>query len=70
MNMTIEETITALTLNAAAALDREKEIGSLDIGKKGDLIILDAPRYNFLSYTIGVNLVKTVVKDGYVVLDK
>lgn len=70
MNMTIEETITALTLNAAAALDREKEIGSLDVGKKGDLIILDAPRYNFLSYTIGVNLVKTVVKDGYVVLNK
>ncbi len=60
----------ASVLNAAAALDREKEIGSLDIGKKGDLIILDAPRYNFLSYTIGVNLVKTVVKDGYVVLDK
>lgn len=70
MKMTIEETITALTLNAAAAINREEEVGSLDIGKKGDVVIIDAPSYNFLSYTIGVNLVDTVIKDGHVVLSK
>ena len=69
MGMTIEETITALTLNGAAALDRADTVGSLDVGKKGDVIILDAPSYNFLSYNFGVNLVETVVKEGQVIVD-
>lgn len=70
MGMTVEETITALTLNGAAALDRADSVGSLDKGKKGDVVILDAPSYNFLSYNFGVNLVQTVIKDGEVIVDK
>lgn len=69
MGMTIEEAITALTLNGAAALDRADSIGSLDKGKNGDIIILDAPSYNFLSYNFGVNLVETVIKDGQVIVE-
>ena len=38
MNMTIEETVTAFTINGAAAIGKADEVGSLDIGKKGDLI--------------------------------
>lgn len=70
MGMTIEEVITALTINGAAAVDRADTVGSLDIGKKADVIIIDAPSYKFLSYNIGVNLVKTVVKDGKVIFEK
>ena len=66
MNMTIEETITALTINGAAALGLEKEIGSIDKDKKADLIILEYPSYKFLPYYTGVNIVETVIKNGIV----
>ncbi|MEF8837614.1 MAG: imidazolonepropionase [Candidatus Bipolaricaulota bacterium] len=64
MDMTVEETITALTLNAAAALDRADQIGSIERGKRADMIILDAPDYKHLSYHIGVNSVERVIKGG------
>lgn len=67
MNMAIEEIITALTINAACALGRESEIGSLDIGKKADIIILEYPSIDFLPYNVGVNIVETVIKNGIVV---
>ncbi len=69
MGLTPEETVTALTLNGAAAIGREKEIGSLDVGKKGDVVILKVPSYHFLSYHIGVNTVEQVVKNGQLVLN-
>lgn len=68
MKMTIEEVISALTINAAAAVNRLDTIGSLAPGKKADLIILDAVSYFHLIYHIGVNSVKTVVKNGKVVV--
>ena len=64
MEMTIEETITALTLNAAAAVGRADNLGSIEPGKQADIIILDAPDYKHLSYNIGVNLVSRVLKEG------
>ncbi|MGI6508779.1 MAG: imidazolonepropionase [Saccharofermentanales bacterium] len=67
MQLTIEETITALTLNAAAAIDRAKTIGSLEPGKKADILILDCPDYRHLSYHFAMNLVETVIKSGVVV---
>jgi imidazolonepropionase len=70
MNMSPEETLTALTLNGAAALDRAGRIGSLDVGKAGDLIILEFPSYHYIPYHVGVSCVETVVKDGTVVFDK
>lgn len=70
MGMSIEEVITALTINGAAAVGREDTVGSIDVGKLGDIIILDAPSYKFLSYNIAVNLVKTVIKKGKIVFDK
>lgn len=69
MGMTPEETVTALTLNGAAAIGREKEVGSLDVGKKGDVVILKDPSYHFLSYHIGVNTVEQVIKKGRLVMD-
>jgi imidazolonepropionase len=70
MNMSIEETITALTINGAAAIDRADQIGSIDINKKGDIVIHEFPSYKFIPYHIGVSTVETVIKDGKVVYDK
>lgn len=64
MKMTVEETIAAMTLNAAKAIDRDKEVGSLEVGKMGDAIILQYPSYKFLSYHFGMNLVDTTIKAG------
>jgi len=69
MGMTPEETITALTINGAAALDRTDTIGSLDVGKKGDVVILKESSYHFLAYHIGVNTVERVIKNGRIVID-
>jgi imidazolonepropionase len=63
MGLTVEETVTALTINGAAAIDRANKIGSIDVGKKGDLIILEYPSYNYIPYHIGVSAVEKVIKD-------
>ncbi|UCE17936.1 MAG: imidazolonepropionase [Gemmatimonadota bacterium] len=70
MRLTPAEAIAAATLNGACAVAREGAIGSLDIGKKGDIVIWDMPRYSYLPYHFGVNFVEMVIKDGKVVVDK
>lgn len=70
MNMTAEETITALTINGAAAIDQADRIGSIDVGKKGDILIHEFPSYKFLPYHIAVSTVETVIKNGEIVLNK
>ncbi len=68
--MTPDEVIRAVTINAARSMDRENEIGSLDIGKKADLIILDIPNYKYMPYHFGVDHVETVIKRGKVVYNR
>ena len=70
MNMTIEETISALTLNGAAALDLAEETGSLEVGKKGDVIILGSDNYRVLPYYVGMNCVKTTIHNGEIVYNE
>lgn len=70
MKMSIEETINGLTINAAKAIDRSDKVGSLEIGKKADVVIHDCPTYKFLAYHIGVNSVEKVIKNGKIILDK
>lgn len=70
MDLSIEEAITALTINAAAAVNRADEIGSIDIGKKADIIILEFPSYKYIPYHVGVSTVEKVIKDGKLVFDK
>ena len=69
MNIDIEEAITALTINGAAALGRADTIGSLDIGKYGDVIILKYPSYQFIPYHVGISTVEKVIKRGELVFD-
>lgn len=64
MQLSPEEAITALTINGAAAVGRADTIGSIDVGKLGDLIILEYPSYKFLPYHIGMNIVAQVIKKG------
>lgn len=66
MRLSVDEALCALTLNGAAALDLAGEIGSIEPGKRGDLVILDAPSRAFLAYHSGMNLVKTTVIGGRV----
>jgi imidazolonepropionase len=68
MKMLPAEVITALTLNAAAALGRGDRVGSIEIGKQADLIICDVPTYQHLTYHYGVNHVWKVIKSGQVVV--
>ena len=67
MGMSIEETITALTLNGAAALDIAQSTGSLEPGKEADIIILNYENYRMLPYYVGMNCVSTVISRGTVV---
>jgi imidazolonepropionase len=64
MKMTVEESLTAATLNGAYSLRMAKEIGSIEIGKRADFVLLDAPSYLHLVYHFGVNLVTAVFRDG------
>jgi imidazolonepropionase len=66
MQMTAAEAMTAATFNAACAIGVQDRVGSLEVGKQADCIILDCPNHQFLPYHFGVNLVETVVKKGYV----
>jgi len=68
LGMSIEECLVAATVNGAAALGRGADVGSLETGKQADLIILDVPSYRHLGYHFGVNPVRTVVKNGRVVV--
>jgi len=70
MAITTEEAISALTINSAAALDRADTIGSIDVGKQGDLVVLEYPSYKFIPYHVGVNTVEKVVKKGNLIFDK
>ena len=69
MNIGTEEAITALTINGAAALGRADTIGSLDVGKYGDVIILKYPSYQFIPYHVGISTVEKVIKRGELVFD-
>ncbi len=62
--MTPEEVLTAVTLNGAAAIRRADKLGSLEVGKQGDLVIWNAPDLNYICYRMGSNLVRTVIKKG------
>jgi imidazolonepropionase len=70
MKMTIEETINAVTINAAAALGISKEKGSIEIGKQADLLIFDMPDYRHLIYHFGVNVIEKVIKRGKIIYEK
>ena len=70
MKTPIIEALRALTLTAAKAIRRSHDVGSLEPGKKADLVIFDVADYRFLLQHLGVNLVSKVVKRGVVVVEE
>jgi len=64
MGLTPAQAIAAATINAAAAVDLEDHIGSIEPGKQADLLILDVDDYRHLGYRFGTNLVSKVIKRG------
>ena len=68
MKMFPEEIINAMTMNAACAINREKEIGSIEVGKKADIVVFNSKNLNYLIYHFGANAVETVIKNGKVVV--
>jgi imidazolonepropionase len=67
LKMSVEESINAVTANASYALTRDEEIGSLEVGKKMDLILCRIPHYLTLVYHFGINPIKHVIKNGKIV---
>ncbi|MDD6043901.1 MAG: imidazolonepropionase [Eubacteriaceae bacterium] len=62
-----EEILTAVTINPACAINRGDKVGTLEVGKQGDLVIWDAENFEMLCYRFGSNLAMTVIKKGMVV---
>jgi imidazolonepropionase len=69
MKMRAAEVILALTRNAAHAVGLEPEVGSLEPGKRADVLILDTKSHLTIPYHWGVNPVDCVIKDGNVVIE-
>jgi imidazolonepropionase len=67
LRMTPAEAITAATVNAAYALRRDKQIGSLGVGKLADLAIFEVADYREIPYYFGVNSCWMTIKRGVVV---
>lgn len=65
--MTPEEILTAVTINPACAINRGDKLGTLEVGKQGDLVIWNAPDMEMLCYRFGSNLAAQTVKKGILV---
>lgn len=65
-----EEILTAVTINAAAALNREHLVGTIEIGKQADLLIWDVDDFNMACYRYGSNLVDKTIKKGEVIYEQ
>jgi imidazolonepropionase len=61
LGMTPEEALLGVTRNAAAAISRERSVGTLVPGARADILVLEAPSYVDLAYHYGVNLTRTVL---------
>lgn len=70
MKMKIEEIINAVTINAAKALNREQNIGSIEIGKRADFAVFNVSDYSEIIYNVGRNLISSTVKDGEIIFQK
>jgi imidazolonepropionase len=70
MRLTPAQAIVAATINAACAIEMGDRVGSLEVGKQADVLILDVPDYRHFGYRFGSNLVQTVVKAGRIVVER
>lgn len=69
LRLTPAQAIAAATINAAAAIQRDSKIGTIEPGKQADLIVLNVDDYRHLGYRFGTNLVEIIIKRGKVYAD-
>jgi imidazolonepropionase len=67
MKLLPSEAIAAATINAAFAVNKAQEVGSIEPGKKADLLVLDVANYQAIPYQLGLNVIEKVIKDGVVI---
>ncbi len=65
--LTIEESWRGVTINAARALDMADQLGSIEIGKRADLVIWSCEDMNDIVYNPSINFCETIIKSGIVV---
>lgn len=70
MKMSAEEIISAVTINSAAALGLNENIGSIEIGKQADFAVFDTKDYQEIIYNIGINLNKYTIKKGQIIFER
>jgi len=67
LKLTQAQALAAATINAAHAIGRGGTIGSIEVGKQADVLIMDVNDYRAIGYRYGTNLVRTVIKRGRMV---
>ena len=67
LGMSVAEAIVAATINAAHALGLGREVGSIEAGKRADVIVCEVPDHRWLGYAFGWNPVDTVIVGGEVI---
>lgn len=67
MKMSIEEIISAVTINAAKAVLKNREVGSIEIGKKADFAIFNTQEYSDIIYNVGKNLNAMTIRNGNII---
>ncbi len=70
LKMQPSEVLVGVTMNAAAAIGIEEEVGSIEVGKKADIAIFDAPNLDYMIYHFGINHTDMVIKNGKLVYSK
>ncbi len=69
MRMSVEEIISAYTINSAKALGISNSVGSIEVGKKADFAVFQAKDYSELLYNFGNNLNVTTIKNGEIIYE-
>jgi len=67
MEMTFEEIISSVTINAAKAVQKSHEVGSIEIGKKADFAVFNIQDYSEIIYNVGKNLNVMTIKNGKII---
>ncbi len=70
LGMTIEEAISAATINAAHAVGSAGRIGSIEPGKLADIVVLNLADYHDLRNCLGTNVVHLTIKSGKVIYEE